>query len=46
MTELHYSPSDLKDLYEAPRHFKALLYGIIGYKLEQLEKEAREAEKK
>lgn len=41
MHELHYSPSELKELYEAPRHFKALLYGLIGYKLDILEKQAK-----
>ncbi|ADP31754.1 hypothetical protein BATR1942_04000 [Bacillus atrophaeus 1942] len=41
MHELHYSPSDLLELYEAPKNFKALLYGLIGYKLELMEKESR-----
>ncbi|AEP86228.1 conserved hypothetical protein [Bacillus spizizenii TU-B-10] len=41
MHELHYSPSDLLKLYEAPRNFKALLYGLIGYKLDLLEKQAK-----
>ncbi|MEK4377527.1 hypothetical protein [Bacillus sp. FSL R5-0434] len=41
MHELHYSPSDLLELYEAPRNFKALLYGLIGYKLDTLEKQAK-----
>lgn len=44
--EKDYSPSALKDWYEAPREFKALLNGCISYKLEQLEKEAKEAQKK
>ena len=38
MHELHYSPSELKELYEAPRHFKAVVY---GYKLDILEKQAK-----
>ncbi|MED1739105.1 hypothetical protein P4U97_06270 [Bacillus swezeyi] len=41
MHELHYSPSQLQELYEAPKSFKALLYGLISYKLDILEKEAR-----
>ncbi|UGW84571.1 hypothetical protein LT232_20575 [Bacillus velezensis] len=41
MHELKYAPSDLRELYEAPKAFKALLYGLIGYKLELLEKEAK-----
>ncbi|MCY8489749.1 hypothetical protein P8907_08730 [Bacillus atrophaeus] len=41
MHELHYSPSDLLELYEAPRHFKAFLYGLISYKLDVLEKQAK-----
>ncbi|MBL3649241.1 MULTISPECIES: hypothetical protein [Bacillus] len=41
MHELHYSPSDLLELYEAPRNFKALLNGLIGYKLDLLEKQAK-----
>ncbi|MCO4851188.1 hypothetical protein [Bacillus vallismortis] len=41
MHELHYSPSDLLELHEAPRNFKALLYGMIGYKLDLLEKQAQ-----
>lgn len=45
MHELHYSPSELKELYEAPRHFKALLYGLIGYKLDILEKQAKKGER-
>jgi len=46
MIELKYSPSELRELYEAPRRFKALLYANIGFKLEQLAKEAAEAERK
>ncbi|MGJ9460122.1 hypothetical protein [Oceanobacillus sp. CF4.6] len=46
MIELNYSPSDLKELYDAPRHFKALLYANIGFKLEQLAKEAEESNNK
>ncbi|MDI5790395.1 hypothetical protein PO124_24080 [Bacillus licheniformis] len=38
MHELHYSPSQLRELYEAPKPFKALLYGLISYKLQLLEK--------
>ncbi|MFS0655652.1 hypothetical protein [Bacillus sp. 179-C3.3 HS] len=45
MHELHYSPSELLDLYEAPRQFKAFLFGLISYKLEVLEKEARKGGK-
>jgi hypothetical protein len=45
MTELKYSPSELRELYEAPRRFKALLYANIGFKLEQLAKEAEKANK-
>ncbi|WP_456270522.1 hypothetical protein M1E15_20405 [Bacillus sp. JZ76] len=41
MHELKYSPSELQELYEATREFKALLYGLISYKLELLEKEAK-----
>lgn len=41
MHELKYAPSELQELYEAPREFKALLYGLISYKLELLEKEAK-----
>ncbi|MCY7807147.1 MULTISPECIES: hypothetical protein [Bacillus] len=41
MHELKYAPSELRELYEAPRQFKALLYGFISYKLELLEKEAK-----
>ncbi len=41
MHELKYAPSELRELYEAPRQFKALLYGLISYKLELLEKEAK-----
>ncbi|MFN2745832.1 MULTISPECIES: hypothetical protein [Bacillus] len=41
MHDLHYSPSELLELYEAPKPFKALLYGLISYKLDILEKEAR-----
>ncbi|MCY8674781.1 hypothetical protein P8846_18225 [Bacillus spizizenii] len=41
MHELKYAPSELRELYEAPRQFKALLYGLIGYKLDLLEKEAK-----
>lgn len=41
MHELKYAPSELRELYEAPKEFKALLYGLIGYKLELLEKEAK-----
>lgn len=41
MHELHYSPSQLRELYEAPKPFKAFLYGLISYKLQILEKEAR-----
>ncbi|MCY8106633.1 hypothetical protein P9E03_20875 [Bacillus mojavensis] len=37
MHELKYAPSELRELYEAPRQFKALLYGFISYKLELLE---------
>lgn len=41
MHELKYAPSELQELFEAPREFKALLYGLISYKLELLEKEAK-----
>lgn len=46
MIEQKYSPSDLKEWYEAPRHFKALMNACVGYKLELNEKEAAEAAKK
>ncbi|MCM3026268.1 MULTISPECIES: hypothetical protein [Bacillus] len=45
MHELHYSPSELLDLYEAPRPFKAFLFGLISYKLDMLEKEAKKGGK-
>ncbi|ATX85242.1 MULTISPECIES: hypothetical protein [Bacillus amyloliquefaciens group] len=41
MHELHYSPSQILELYEAEKPFKALLYGLINYKLELLEKESK-----
>ncbi|MBJ7570882.1 hypothetical protein C7B71_02535 [Bacillus halotolerans] len=41
MHELKYAPSELRELYESPKEFKAFLYGLIGYKLELLEKEGR-----
>ena len=41
MHELKYSPSELKELYEAPRPFKALLFGLITAKLEKIQKEAK-----
>ncbi|KIL23717.1 hypothetical protein B4127_2650 [Bacillus pumilus] len=41
MHELHYSPSELLDLYESPRPFKSFLFGLIRHKLEVLEKEAK-----
>ncbi|WP_156187190.1 MULTISPECIES: hypothetical protein [unclassified Bacillus (in: firmicutes)] len=41
MHELHYSPSQILELYEAEKSFKALLYGMIGYKLDLLEKESQ-----
>lgn len=43
MHELKYSPSELRELYEAPREYKALLYGAIAYKLDLLEKEAKKS---
>ncbi len=46
MHELKYSPSELLELYNAPRHFKALLYGSISVKLEELAKEAKELERR
>ncbi|GLJ00780.1 hypothetical protein QF033_002758 [Bacillus pumilus] len=45
MHELHYSPSELLDLYESPRPFKAFLFGLISYKLDMLEKEAKKGGK-
>ncbi|MCY7618649.1 hypothetical protein MH116_12360 [Bacillus pumilus] len=30
MHELHYSPSQLLEVYEAPRHFKVFLYRLIA----------------
>lgn len=42
MHELKYSPSELMELYNAPRRFKALLFGLISAKLEVLEKESKE----
>lgn len=45
MHELKYSPSELLELYEAPRRFKALLFALITIKLEQLEKDRKEQEK-
>ncbi|KIL80734.1 hypothetical protein [Bacillus badius] len=44
MIELNYSPSQLLELYNAPRPFKALLYASIGYRLEMLAEEAKKAE--
>ncbi|WP_404841073.1 hypothetical protein [Bacillus pumilus] len=41
MHELHYSPSQLLEVYEAPRPFKAFLYGLIRHKFEVLEKESK-----
>ncbi|MCY7895095.1 hypothetical protein MOB09_19275 [Bacillus vallismortis] len=41
MHELHYSPSELLEVYEAPRRFKAFLFGLIAHKLEVLEKESK-----
>lgn len=41
MHELKYSPSDLLDMYEADYRFKSFLFGAIGVKLEELEKEAK-----
>lgn len=46
MHELKYSPSELQELYDAPRRFKALLHGLITVKLDQLEIERKEAEAK
>lgn len=40
MHELHYSPSDLLDLYNAPRQFKAFMYGSIDFLLEERAKES------
>ncbi|WP_374706822.1 hypothetical protein [Bacillus sp. J14TS2] len=45
MHELHYSPSQLEELYRAPRNFKALLYGLISHKLEELHREAKKDKK-
>jgi hypothetical protein len=45
MTELKYSPSELQELYNAPRNFKAFLYGLIEFKLEQLADEKKEMER-
>ncbi|MGE8079021.1 hypothetical protein [Peribacillus loiseleuriae] len=45
MIELKYSPSELRELYEAPRAFKAFLYANIGFKLDQIAKEAAKAGK-
>ncbi|WP_252503281.1 hypothetical protein [Sporosarcina sp. Marseille-Q4943] len=42
--ELNYSPADLLEMYSAPRKFKAMLYGNISYKLDQLAKEAKQAQ--
>lgn len=41
MHELHYSPSQLLELYEAPRNFKAFLYGSIDFLLEERAKESK-----
>ncbi|MGN7945814.1 hypothetical protein ACTJJD_12660 [Bacillus sp. 22446] len=41
MHELHYSPSELLEVYEASRPFKAFLFGLIAHKLEVLEKESK-----
>ncbi|WP_164085239.1 MULTISPECIES: hypothetical protein [Bacillota] len=38
--ELHYSPSELVEMYELPREFKAFMYGSISLHLEERAKEA------
>jgi len=45
MHELKYSPSELKELYEAPKRYKALLFGLITAKIEQLEEDRKKREK-
>lgn len=45
MHELKYSPSQLLELHEAKRPFKAFLYGLISVKLEELAKEAAKNKK-
>jgi len=43
--ELHYSPSQLKEVLNAPRNEKAFYYASIQLKLEQLAKELKKLEK-
>nr|WP_238544932.1 hypothetical protein [Geomicrobium sp. JCM 19039] len=43
--ELKYSPSDLRELHDAPKPFKAWVEGIIEHKLD-LEAEKKKKEKK
>ncbi|EID42855.1 hypothetical protein B4168_2414 [Anoxybacillus flavithermus] len=45
MHELHYSPSQLKEILHAPRNEKAFYYASIEIKLEQLAKELKKLEK-
>jgi len=46
MHELHWSPSELLEMMEAPRKFRSLLFGFIDHKLEVLAKQAADAKKK
>lgn len=41
MHELKYSPSQLMEMYNADRHFKSFLFGLISVKLEEMEKESK-----
>jgi len=45
MHELHYSPSQLKEVFHASRNEKAFYYASIEIKLEQLAKELKNLEK-
>lgn len=43
--ELKYTPSELVELYELPRDFKAFVYGSISLHLEEKAKEAEKYNK-
>jgi hypothetical protein len=46
MHELHWSPSELIEMIEAPRRLRSLFFGFIDHKLEVLAKQAADAKKK
>ncbi|MGG1595565.1 hypothetical protein [Terribacillus saccharophilus] len=46
MHELHWSPSELIEMIEAPRKLRSLFFGLIDHKLEVLAKQAADAKKK